>query len=249
MLAQISYSAEITRQRAPEWNSKMQQPAIAKQVIVADDHPLFRSAMREALMQTLPDCEIVEAESALAVQTAVQKCLDADLCLLDLHMPGGYGFSTLAFLRGQFPGLPVVIVSATEDPGTMQRAIALGASGYIPKSLSVADIAVAIQAVLRGDIWLPPQARGDVTEIDADEHRLADALAELTPQQFRVLTMVADGLLNKQIGYELDVSEATVKAHMTAILRKLGVSNRTAAVIACQKLDALDQDARLGSVD
>jgi DNA-binding NarL/FixJ family response regulator len=170
------------------------------------------------------------------VQEKVEQHGDADLVLLDIHMPGTHGFSGLVFLRGQHPGVPVVVVSGSEQPHVMKRAIDYGASGFIPKSAPLETISEAITAVLEGEEWLPQELTENMGDVSEEDQQFAAALASLTPQQFRVLTMLTEGLLNKQIAYELSVSEATIKAHVTAILRKLGVHSRTQAVIAAQRL-------------
>jgi DNA-binding NarL/FixJ family response regulator len=207
-------------------------------IIVADDHPLFREALQQALAPMMPGVCFAEAESFESLQAAVSEHEDADLVLLDLEMPGAHGFSVLAWLRTQYPALPVVVVSATSDAGVMRRAVDFGASGFIPKSSPVEIISEAIAAVLEGEIWLPESALAlDESAPSADED-LAYRVATLTPQQFRVLYMLADGLLNKQIAAELQVSEATIKAHVTAIFRKLGVRSRTQAAVAARRLDA-----------
>ncbi|MGB2130628.1 MAG: response regulator transcription factor [Marinobacterium sp.] len=209
---------------------------LAHKIIIADDHPLFRAALRQAVTQAVPGIEIVEADSLAAVQEAVDQHADADLVLLDIHMPGTHGFSGLVFLRGQHPGVPVVVVSGSEETHVMKRAIDYGASGFIPKSAPLETISEAITAVLEGEEWLPQELTDSMDEVSEEDQKFAVALASLTPQQFRVLTMLTEGLLNKQIAYELSVSEATIKAHVTAILRKLGVHSRTQAVIAAQRL-------------
>ncbi|GAB0153065.1 MULTISPECIES: response regulator transcription factor [Marinobacterium] len=209
---------------------------LAQKIIIADDHPLFRAALRQAVTQAVPGVEIVEADSLAAVQEKVEQHGDADLVLLDIHMPGTHGFSGLVFLRGQHPGVPVVVVSGSEQPHVMKRAIDYGASGFIPKSAPLEIISEAITAVLEGEEWLPQELTENMGDVSEEDQQFAAALASLTPQQFRVLTMLTEGLLNKQIAYELSVSEATIKAHVTAILRKLGVHSRTQAVIAAQRL-------------
>ncbi|MDY6890723.1 MAG: response regulator transcription factor [Pseudomonadota bacterium] len=209
---------------------------LAHKIIIADDHPLFRAALRQAVIQAVPGVEIVEADSLAAVQERVDQHGDADLVLLDIHMPGTHGFSGLVFLRGQHPGVPVVVVSGSEQPHVMKRAIDYGASGFIPKSAPLETISEAITAVLKGEEWLPQELTDNMGDVSAEDQQFAAALASLTPQQFRVLTMLTEGLLNKQIAYELGVSEATIKAHVTAILRKLGVHSRTQAVIEAQRL-------------
>jgi len=213
-----------------------------REILIADDHPLFRDALKRALTQAVPDALLFDADSVAALQALVEAHADAELLLLDLHMPGATGFSTLAYLRGQHPGLPVVVVSAQEDHGVIRRALAHGASGYIPKSASVDTIVTAVRRILDGEVWLPPHLSGGPGALDADEASVASRIAELTPQQFRVLGMIASGLLNKQIAFELNVSEATIKAHMTAIMRKLHVSNRTQVALVANHL-ALEQNA------
>ncbi|WNK19652.1 response regulator transcription factor [Halomonas piscis] len=211
--------------------------AIAHKFIVADDHPLFRAALTQALRQLAPEAEIVEADTMEATTEAVNRHPDADLVLLDLHMPGANGFSGLIQLRGQMPDIPVVVISGSDEPYVVRRALDYGASGFIPKSSSLTLIAEAVSEVLEGEVWLPEALAGVLDDANEEEARFAEAIASLTPQQFRVLNMLTDGLLNKQIAYELNVSEATIKAHVTAILRKLGVHSRTQAVIAAQKLE------------
>ena len=210
---------------------------LAQKIIIADNHPLFRAALRQAVTSAVPGVEIIEADTLESVQQKVDENVDADLVLLDIHMPGAQGFSGLVFLRGQHPGVPVIVVSGSEETPLMKRAIHYGASGFIPKSSPLETISEAIVAVLQGDEWLPQELEDSMDDLVTDEEQqFAEAVASLTPQQFRVLTMLTEGLLNKQIAYDLNVSEATIKAHVTAILRKLGVHSRTQAVIAAQRL-------------
>ncbi|SFR75385.1 two component transcriptional regulator, LuxR family [Marinobacter daqiaonensis] len=218
---------------------------MAQHIIIADDHPLFRAALRQAVSQAVPEAEVAEVESIKALQAAVERKPDADLILLDLNMPGAHGFSGLVFLRGQYPGLPVVMVSGSEDLQVMRRSIDYGASGFIPKSAPLPEITDAIQAVLEGDMWLPEGVAEKLERMQAENTDFSDRLASLTPQQFRVLGMLAEGMLNKQIAYDLDVSEATIKAHITAVFRKLGVRNRTQAVIAIQQMELDPSDTSL----
>ena len=212
-----------------------------REVLIADDHPLFRDALKRALLQALPDALLHETDSVDALHAAIDSHPDVELLLLDLHMPGASGFSALVHLRGQHPGLPIIVVSAHEEASVIRRAIAHGASGYIPKSAPVQTIVDAVRCVLDGDLWVPPSVRSSATTLRPDEVGAATAVAALTPQQFRVLNMIAEGQLNKQIAWELGVSEATVKAHMTAIMRKLGVSNRTQVALLASHL-AIDLD-------
>ena len=206
------------------------------EILIADDHPLFRDALSRAAAQALPAVELVQADSVPALLALVESHANADLLLLDLQMPGARGFSALAHLRGHYPQLPVIIVSAHEEADVARRALAHGAAGYVPKSMAGENIVEAIHAVLDGEVWLPSQLSGGSAELRGSEAVLAGRIAELTPHQFRVLGMVADGLLNKQIAYELGVSEATIKAHMTAIMRKLGCNNRTQVALAASQL-------------
>ncbi len=204
-------------------------------LLIADDHPLFREALKGAVARGIGQAEIHEADSARALFALIEQHPDADLLLLDLHMPGAEGFGALVHLRGLYPQLPVVVVSAHEEASVMRRAMDHGAAGFIPKSANSETLIQAISAVLDGELWLPA-AIDEVPGVSDQEADIAARIRDLTPQQLRVLGMLAEGLLNKQIGYELGVSEATVKAHMTAILRKLGASNRTQAVVLASQL-------------
>ncbi|MBX3725252.1 MAG: response regulator transcription factor [Xanthomonadales bacterium] len=204
-------------------------------ILIADDHPLFRDALKRAVSRVLPQAALHETDSVPGLQDLAEAHPHADLLLLDLNIPGAQGFSALVHFRSHYPQLPVVVVSAREESSTMQRAIRLGASGFIPKSASLETIAQALTEVLEGAVWLP----GDLVEdgeADVRENDLAARIAELTPQQFRVLAMLGEGLLNKQIAWQLGVSEATIKAHMTAVLRKLGATNRTQAILMVRRL-------------
>jgi DNA-binding NarL/FixJ family response regulator len=205
-------------------------------VAIVDDHPLFRDALRQTLAAGFEDLRLSEAGSI----EELGQLLGAgtvDLVLLDLSMPGVQGFSGLVYLRALAPEIPIVVVSANESPTTIRRCLDFGASGYIPKSLPVARIKQAVAAVLAGEIWVPAEVASEVQE-EPETTALIERLATLTPQQVRVLMMLGEGLLNKQIAYQLGVSEATVKAHVSAILQKLRVESRTQAVIAVKKIEA-----------
>jgi DNA-binding NarL/FixJ family response regulator len=204
--------------------------------LIADDHPLFRGALREAINGLFDRIEVAEAGSFEQVVERLETGGEVDLILLDLQMPGVRGFSGLIYLRAQYPSLPVAIVSANNDPAVIGHCMAFGAAGFLPKTLGVEALRGAIARVLAGEMWTPPDVELAGTS-DAETAALIRRLATLTPQQVRVLMMLSGGLLNKQIAYELGVSEATVKAHVSAILQKLGVDSRTQAVIAAGKIE------------
>jgi DNA-binding NarL/FixJ family response regulator len=208
----------------------------AFRIIIADDHPLFRDALRQALTHGRRDLRIEGAGTLTEVTALLDAGESYDLVLLDLKMPGVQGFSGLIYLRAQYPEIPVAVVSASEQPEVIRRALDLGASGFIPKTTEVGAIRSAVASVLHGEVWAPEGI--DLTagrDKEADE--IAGRIATLTPQQVRVLMMLREGLLNKQIAYQLGVSEATVKAHVSAILQKLNVESRTQAVISASRID------------
>jgi len=206
-------------------------------LVIADDHPLFRGALREAVSGLLAQVDIAEAGTFDELVGLLEQGGEVDLTLLDLTMPGARGFSGLMYMRAQYPGVPVVVVSANDDPAAIRRCMEFGASGFIPKTLGVEAMREAISHVLGGGAWTPPDV-DLATGADAEAAELMARLATLTPQQVRVLMMLSEGLLNKQIAYQLGVSEATVKAHVSAILQKLGVESRTQAVIAAAKIES-----------
>src|SRR3954471_18082816 len=206
-------------------------------LVIADDHPLFRGALREAVTGLIEHAEIAEAGTFEEVPKLLDGDAEVDLVLLDLTMPGVRGFSGLMYLRAQYPGVPVVVVSANDDPAVIRRCMDFGASGFIPKTLGVEAMRSAIAQVLEGGVWTPPDIDLKAGN-DGEGADLIERLATLTPQQVRVLMMLSEGLLNKQIAYNLSVSEATVKAHVSAILKKLDVESRTQAVIAAGKIEA-----------
>jgi DNA-binding NarL/FixJ family response regulator len=225
----------VRRRGATDWGVALSE-AVRHRLVIADDHPLFRGALREAV-SNLFAAEINEAGTFEEVTDLLERTSDVDLILLDLKMPGVRGFSGLMYLRAQYPGIPLVVVSGNDDPAVIRRCIAFGASGFIPKTLGADALRQAIARVLQGEVWTPPDV--DLAPAsDAEGAAMIARLATLTPQQVRVLMMLSGGLLNKQIAYELGVSEATVKAHVSAILQKLGVDSRTQAVIAAGRIEA-----------
>ena len=207
-------------------------------ILLADDHPLFRQALKTSVEDIMGDVTVIEACN---LDEAKQKAeeQDVDLILLDLTMPGSRGLTGLAMLRGLFPHIAVAIVSANEDVQLMEQALALGAAGYIPKSVSNAQLSEALRCIFGCGTWLPPQAR-KITAHTSAHQQIAEKLRQLSPQQFRVLHLLAEGFLNKQIASQLGITEPTVKTHVTAILRKLDVRNRTQAVLLLAKLDQDD---------
>jgi DNA-binding NarL/FixJ family response regulator len=208
-------------------------------VLIADDHPLVRGALKQALQQELDSVTVFEAGSLQeAIERIEENSSDIDLVLLDLHMPGMNGFTGLFTLRASYPDIPVSIVSASQDIPVVRRSIEYGAAAFVPKSAPVDQIGTAVRTVLDGEMWMPDWAREAIENgpMDDDSTDLAQKIGQLTPQQLRVLNMLTEGKLNKQIAYELDVTEATVKAHVSAILRKLGVHSRTQAVIMAREL-------------
>ncbi|HET9049351.1 MAG TPA: response regulator transcription factor [Chiayiivirga sp.] len=207
-------------------------------ILIADDHPLFRAALRQAAQGLGEDARILEAEDLDGVLSQLQVDGSVDLVLLDLRMPGNHGLAGLAAIRAQFPQVAVAVCSGHDDPSIVRRALDHGAAGFIPKRTDMATMRHAIDAILACEVWLPADLRGALegSRPDPADHALALRLASLTPQQFRVLALVAEGLLNKQIADRLDVQERTVKAHITAIFEKLGVRNRTQASLLLREL-------------
>jgi DNA-binding NarL/FixJ family response regulator len=206
-------------------------------VLIADDHPLFREALRRVAEEVLPGSacrEVAACEDAIA---AARGDDGIEVILLDLHMPGMDGLNGLMALRNAAPSVPIIVVSAAEDPATIREAITCGASGFMPKSLSKHDMVAALRLVLEGGVFTPPLANGaGRRQLGSAEAKLAAGISQLTHQQRIVLQMLVNGQPNKQIAYELGVVESTVKAHVSAILRKLGVHSRTQAVIKAGKI-------------
>jgi len=208
------------------------------QVLIVDDHPLFREALRGAVTAVLDGAEVQEADSIAAASAVLERQRNLDLVLLDLSMPGVTGFEGLIALRSRFPRVPLVVVSGMEDRRIVEEALRLGAAGFVPKSIDRMLLAEALQTVLSGSVYLPAgTAPLPPRGVAAGRDDLATRIADLTPQQLRVLQMIRNGLLNKQIAHELKIGETTVKAHVSEILRKLKVISRTQAVIETAKLD------------
>ena len=221
---------------------KLKELVMAPNVLIADDHPLFRTALKQAIELSYVNSTDVEISEASDVDTLMQIMSeqDMDVVFLDLHMPGNNGFTALTQLRNHYPDIEVIMVSADEQPEVMLQAVDYGASAFVPKSADLETIGQAINTVLDGEVWLPQHVyEFDRSQFDADvaaRKKLSQQLSELTPQQYKVLSLIADGQLNKQIAYELDIKETTVKKHVSAILEKLQVNNRTLAGMAFQQL-------------
>ncbi|MDE2413843.1 MAG: response regulator transcription factor [Comamonadaceae bacterium] len=205
----------------------------APALLVADDHPLFRAALIGVLRERFAQFQTLEAASATTLGLVLGEHPEVELVLLDLTMPGARGFSALLHVRGEYPQVPVVVISSNDHPRVIRRAQQFGAAGFIPKSASAEEMATAIQTVLDGGSWFAPMA----AEHSAADAALAARLARLTPQQFRVLLCLADGLLNKQIAHELGLADNTVKVHVTAILKKLECYSRTQAAVLVKSLE------------
>jgi DNA-binding NarL/FixJ family response regulator len=213
---------------------------MTSKIIVADDHPLFRQAMKQVIPQAINGCTMLEADSFFTLKEQLENNDDIDLLLLDLHMPGNKGFVALNTIRTEFPSIPIVIVSASDSAKIIRRSYAFGASGYITKSSSFDTIKQALKCVMEGEIWVDEEVKSDLALAGSDDECFASKIASLTLQQFKVLSMIANGQLNKQIAYELSIQETTVKHHVSSILRKLKVINRTGAGIMFNQLQIED---------
>lgn len=211
-------------------------------ILIVDDHPLYRLALAQALRGVIADMTVLEAGSLTEARAHLGGSADIDLVLLDLHMPDSHGLAGLVAIRTEHPQVAVAMISAHDDPATIRRALTYGASAFIAKRSSVEELQAALTALLAGNDYLPPALREPVraTTADASDVDVAARLASLSPQQFRVLLQVAEGRLNKQIADALAISERTVKAHLTALFEKLGVSNRTQAGVLLRSLELRD---------
>ncbi|MFW5661772.1 MAG: response regulator transcription factor [Oceanicaulis sp.] len=211
----------------------MTETAGASRIVLADDHPLFRAALGAAVAKVAPGRVVVETGSLAGARAALEEA-GAELVCLDLHMDDSSGFVGLAELRRAYPLVPVVVISASQAPGVASRALEFGAAGFIPKTAGMDTLCEALGAVLAGEEWAPDES-GDPAAAEAADQ--AARLSDLTPAQMRVRQGLAAGRLNKQIAWDMQITEATVKAHVTAIFRKLDVINRTQAVLVAQALN------------
>ncbi len=199
------------------------------EILIADDHPLFRQALALAVGRVLPEARIIEAGTLASAARAANDASALKLILLDLKMPGAVGYSGIALMHAECPGVPILVVSSAEGAAAAEEARAFGAIGFLPKDSDLSAIEAAIAAALGGKRQGSAMAAEPVDTV-------RETVAGLTAMQLKVLLAVLDGQLNKQIAYSLGISEATVKAHMTAIMRKLDVSNRTQAALVARSL-------------
>jgi DNA-binding NarL/FixJ family response regulator len=204
-------------------------------ILLADDHPMYRDALRGALTLNLGDLNLLEASDLIETVKMLQEN-EIDLLLFDLHMPGSTDLFGLIHIRKLFPEIPVAVVSGIENVGIVSKVINTGALGFIPKTTQAVKVAEAVISILEGEVWVPEKMPSDVTDFDEAFVKLAESVSSLTPAQYKVLCFMRDGLLNKQIAYELDIAVATVKAHVTGVFKKLGINNRTQAVLIASQL-------------
>lgn len=204
--------------------------------LIADDHPLFREALTGALQPRFDDLEIVESDSLETTLAALQQSDDIDLILLDLTMPGCENFLGVIKVLQEYPEVPIAVVSASDSLAVISQVLTFGARAFIPKSTASQQIADAIDLVLKGERWIPEGIEANLVAVTHEQQAIAEKVSQLTPKQLQVLTLLQGGLLNKQIAYDLNVTEATVKAHISAIFKKFEVNTRTQAVLLVEKL-------------
>ena len=211
-------------------------------ILIADDHPLFREAIHNVISDGFPGSDVMETADLDSALALTQEHDDLDLILLDLNMPGMHGLNGLINLRNESPTIPVVIVSAEQDKQIVLQAITYGAVGFITKSSPRLQMTEAIQQILNGNVYLPPDIIR--TQKNPNQRRMNDTpgfapelLQALTRKQLLVLERMTKGESNKQIAYNLDIAETTVKAHVSAILRKLNVHNRVQAILSAGDID------------
>ena len=202
--------------------------------IVADDHPMVREALSLALRNAFSGALVTQAASFEEASAAIAGQPETDLVILDLDMPGMQGLAGVAALRSLYPTAPLVIVSATRNPAAMRQAVEMGAAGFIPKSAPMDQIVGSVRAAMAGEVVLPAGAGDGV--LPSQDVDLAARAASLTPQQHRVFALMAEGKPNKIIAFDMQIGEATVKAHVTEILRKMGVHSRSQAIVLAQRL-------------
>lgn len=205
-------------------------------ILVADDHPLFREALSGALGPYFENAQILEAGSLDAAMAVLNEYDGIELVLLDLNMPGGEYFNGIITLREQYPNIPIGVVSGSDTVEVVAQVMSLGAQGFIPKVSATREMAQAIVDIIAGKKWLPEGMEEELEKVDDELKLLLQRFRELTPKQIQVLSFLRAGLMNKQIAHEMNVTEATIKAHISAILRKLEINTRTQAVLLMDKL-------------
>lgn len=207
-----------------------------RRILIADDHPLFREALSGALEPYFQNVQIIEAGSLNAALSKLKEYDGIELILLDLNMPGGEYFNGIITLREQYPSIPIGVISGSDSIEVVAQVMGLGAQGFIPKVSATREIAQAIVDIIDGKQWLPEGMAGELEKVDDELKLLLQRFRELTPKQIQVLSYLRAGLMNKQIAHEMNVTEATIKAHISAILRKLEINTRTQAVLLMDKL-------------
>jgi len=217
-------------------------------IVIADDDPHFRAVLKDAIGRHRPDAQVVEVSSLDTLQRAIAEHANVALILLDLRIPGARGFSLLLYLKAEHPTIPVILVSVSDGPGIVQRALDFGASGFIPKSARATAIGGVLRTVLGGGVAALRAPNGHA-RIDLEDREAARRLASLSIKKLKVLVQLADGHSNKYIAGHLAITEATVKAHITGILRTLGIERRTQAAILAQRLLQTGKHAEGNSLD
>jgi len=205
-------------------------------ILVADDHPLFREALSGALAPYFENAQILEAGTLESAVSVLNEHDSVDLVLLDLNMPGCEYFNGIITLRELFPTMPIAVISGSDTIEVVAQVMSLGADGFIPKVTATREIAQAIVDIIGGKKWLPEGMDEQLDKVDDELKVLLQRFRELTPKQIQVLSFLRSGLMNKQIAHEMSVTEATIKAHISAILRKLEINTRTQAVLLMDKL-------------
>lgn len=205
-------------------------------VIIADDHPLIGVALRLGVQRVAPDAVVIDVDSFAALKHALQQAAAVSLVLLDLMMPDVEGLAALQFLRAEFPALRVAIISGAQERHWVRAAEALGAVGFVPKSTPAEAMQDILRRLLDGHTWWPPEPPAGPGKTRGAAATPEDRLDRLSPQELRILLHIKDGRLNKQIAWDLGISESTVKTHISALLRKLDLQSRTQAAVLAQKL-------------
>lgn len=204
--------------------------------LIADDHPLYREALKSALQTEFPDASYLESESFATTLNALKNQRKVNLVLLDLNMPGCENYYGLLKIRQQFPNLPIVVVSASDDLDTIEQVMTFGANAFVSKSSATSNLVEALKSVLAGKNWIAEGIALNAKKVSGDKIDIARKVSELTPKQFKVLCLLNKGLMNREIASELNVTEATIKAHVGALFRRLKVKSRTQILVAVEKL-------------